>query len=102
MGGGRDFSRVTSVREEENVKNCLIDPRELLKFDFGPMHPFKIYRLGLAYALMEAYGLTELESVYILNPREATLEEAKTFHTDGYLEVLRLADSGMWLSLIHI
>jgi len=97
MGGGRDFSRVTSVREEENVKNCLIDPRELLKFDFGPMHPFKIYRLGLAYALMEAYGLTELESVYILNPREATLEEAKTFHTDGYLEVLRLADSGMWI-----
>ena len=79
------------------MKNCLIDPRDLLKFDFGPMHPFKIYRLGLAYELMEAYGLTELESVYILTPREATLEEAKTFHSDGYLEVLRLADSGMWI-----
>ncbi len=79
------------------MKNCLIDPRDLLKFDFGPMHPFKIYRLGLAYELMEAYGLTELESVYVLKPREATPEEARTFHTDGYLEVLRLADSGMWI-----
>ncbi len=79
------------------MKNCLIDPRELLRFDFGPMHPFKIYRLGLAYELMEAYGLTDREGVYILKPREATVEEAKCFHTDGYLEVLRLADSGMWI-----
>ncbi len=79
------------------MKNCLIDPRDLLKFDFGPMHPFKIYRLGLAYELMEAYGLTALDRVYILKPREATPEEAKTFHVDGYLEVLRLADSGMWI-----
>ena len=79
------------------MKNCLIDPRELLRFDFGPMHPFKIYRLGLAYELMEAYGLTDREGVYILKPREATVEEAKCFHSDGYLEVLRLADSGMWI-----
>jgi len=77
--------------------NCLIDPRKLVRFDFGPLHPFKTYRLGLAYNLMEAYGLTSAASVYTIEPREATQEEAQSFHTEGYLEVLRLADGGMWV-----
>jgi acetoin utilization protein AcuC len=79
------------------VTNSLIDPRTLLRFDFGPYHPFKTYRLGLTYDLMESYGLTELEDVRILEPRAATEEEVVRFHTGGYLEVLRLADSGMWV-----
>lgn len=77
--------------------NCLIDPRTLLRFDFGPLHPFKTYRLGLTYELMEAYGLVEEEAVRILKPRMATDEEVSRFHTDAYIEVLRLADSGMWV-----
>lgn len=79
------------------MKNCLIDPRSLLRFDFGSHHPFKIYRLGLTYALLEAYGLTEGPEIYTLEPREATLDEAKAFHSEGYLEILRLADNGMWV-----
>lgn len=79
------------------MANCLINPRKLLRFDFGPLHPFKIYRLGLTYGLMEAYDLTNSDSIYTLEPREATQEEAQGFHTEGYLEVLRLADSGMWV-----
>jgi acetoin utilization protein AcuC len=79
------------------LKNCLIDPRRLLRFDFGSHHPFKIYRLGLTYALLEAYGLTGGPKIYTLEPREATLDEAKTFHSEGYLEILRLADTGMWV-----
>ena len=77
-------------------KSCLVKVDQFQKFDFGPEHPFKIYRLGLAYALMEAYGLTKLEQVYLLEPREATEEEARSFHDPGYLEVLQLTDSGMW------
>jgi len=77
--------------------NCLIDPRTLLQFDFGPSHPFKTYRLGLTYELMEAYGLVEEGAVCILTPRMATDEEVSRFHTDAYIEVLRLADSGMWV-----
>jgi len=76
---------------------CLIDPRSLLHFDFGAAHPFKIHRLGLTYELLEAYGLTEREGVSILAPREATEEEAVAFHSQGYLETLRLASSGMWV-----
>lgn len=79
------------------MKNCLVDPRTLLSFDFGPLHPFKIYRLGLTYALMEAYGLTHGKTIYTLTPSEATPQQAQTFHSEGYLEVLRLANSAMWV-----
>jgi len=76
---------------------CLVDPRPLLHFDFGAHHPFKIYRLGLAFELIRAYGLTDLDGVCLLPPREATEEEAIAFHSRGYLETLRLASSGMWV-----
>lgn len=77
----------------------LVDPRPLLKFDFGPHHPFKIDRLGLTFELMEAYGLTgEDKGVSLILPREATEEEAGSFHTTDYLEILRLAGSGIWIS----
>jgi len=75
------------------------DVREdLLKFDFGKHHPFKIERLGLTFGLMEAYGLTDKEGVSLIAPREATEEEAGSFHTKDYLEILRLAGSGIWIS----
>ena len=79
------------------MKKCLVDPRSLERFDFGPTHPFKIYRLGLTYDLIEAYDLIDRDDAYTIAPREATEEEAKAFHTAGYLETLRLADSGMWV-----
>jgi acetoin utilization protein AcuC len=76
---------------------CLIDPRPLAHFDFGSGHPFKIHRLGLTYELLDAYGLTEVEGVHVITPREATEDEAIAFHSQGYLETLRLASSGMWV-----
>jgi len=78
-------------------RGCLVDPRSLAHFDFGATHPFKIHRLELTYELIESYGLTDLEGLLILSPREATEEEALTFHSQGYLETLRLASSGMWV-----
>jgi len=81
------------------VSAHLVDPRPLLRFDFGLHHPFKIDRLGLTFELMEAYGLTGKEKgVSLILPREATEEEAGSFHTNDYLEILRLAGSGIWIS----
>lgn len=74
------------------MTNSLIDPRVLLQFDFGQLHPFKIYRLGLTYALMEVYSLVHTEQVRILEPRAATEAEMLPFHTAEYLNTLRLAD----------
>ena len=78
-------------------KYCLIDPTSLLRFDFGAHHPFKIHRLGLTYDLIRAYGLVDRPDVYVLPPREATEEEAMGFHSQGYLETLRVASNGMWV-----
>jgi len=81
------------------VNAYLVDPRPLLRFDFGPNHPFKIDRLGLTFELMEAYGLTGKDKgVSLIIPREASEEEASSFHTKDYLEILRLAGSGIWIS----
>ena len=84
-------------RTASEVAAALVDPTSLLRFDFGPGHPFKIFRLGLTYDLLQAFGLTELDGVSLLEPREATEEEASVFHSQGYLETLRLASSGMWV-----
>ena len=79
------------------MTKCIVDPRRLLSFNFGEYHPFKTYRLGLAYGLIDAYGLIERDGIDVCQPREATEEEALTFHNPAYLEALRLADSGMWV-----
>ena len=78
------------------MNHCLIDPRSLLQYDFGAHHPFKIYRLGLAYSLIESYGLIGMDDIAVLSPRLATDPEAMDFHTQGYLECLRLAGDGTW------
>jgi len=46
---------------------------------------------------MDVYGLIDRDGIVVCEPREATEEEALTFHNPGYLETLRLADSGMWV-----
>ena len=81
---------------------CLIDPTSLLRFDFGPHHPFKIHRLGLTYELIRAYGLIDRPDVEVLPPREATEEEVMAFHSQGYLETLRVASDGMWVPNLFV
>lgn len=78
------------------MNHCLIDPRSLLQYDFGAHHPFKIHRLGLAYDLIEAYELNGTGDVTVLEPRMAGDSEALGFHTQGYLECLRLSGEGAW------
>jgi len=79
------------------MKKTLVDPRALLRFDFGEAHPFKVYRLGLFFDLCQHYRLVERPDVDLVPLREATEEEALPFHSKGYLEALRLASSGMWV-----
>ncbi|MCX6092015.1 MAG: acetoin utilization protein AcuC [Candidatus Bipolaricaulota bacterium] len=79
------------------MKKTLVDPRQLLRFDFGDAHPFKVYRLGLFFDLCGQYGLVERPDVDVVPLREATEAEALWFHSQGYLEALRLASSGMWV-----
>jgi acetoin utilization protein AcuC len=79
------------------MKKTLVDPRALLRFDFGDAHPFKVYRLGLLMDLCGHYGLLDRPEVETIPLREAREDEALWFHSKGYLESLRLASTGMWV-----
>jgi len=79
------------------MTKVLVDPERLSRFDFGPAHPFKVHRLALTFELLQAYGLVDRDDVRVIGLREATEAEALSFHSQGYLEALRLASSGMWV-----
>ena len=79
------------------MKKTLVDPRLLLRFDFGEAHPFKVYRLGLLMELCSQYGLVDRPDVQVVPLREAREEEGLGFHSKGYFEALRLASTGMWV-----
>ncbi len=76
------------------MKTALIHSDAYARFDYGPEHPLRMERLGLTYALMEAYGLTRLPGARVLAPAAASAEALREFHTEEYLAVLRAADAG--------
>jgi acetoin utilization protein AcuC len=77
------------------MKTALVHSDAYLRFDYGANHPLRMERLGLTYALMEAYGLTTLPGMRALAPEPAPEAVLRGFHTAEYLEVLRAASSGL-------
>lgn len=63
---------------------------ELLRFDYGPAHPLRVWRLGLAHELIKLVGL-DLPATPI---RPATLDQMAKFHDRRYLEVLAELSQG--------
>ena len=57
---------------------------ELLRFDYGPSHPLRVWRLGLAHELIKLCGL-DLPATEI---QPASLDQMCKFHDRRYLEVL--------------
>jgi acetoin utilization protein AcuC len=76
------------------MKTALVHSDAYQRFDYGPSHPLRMERLGLTYALMDAYGLTGLPETKVIAPRPAPEAALRGFHTAEYLEVLRAASAG--------
>jgi len=78
------------------VGNTLVflDTTPFWRFDYGPTHPLKMWRLRLTQELQRCYGL--LEQVTFVEPRMATEEEVLVFHEPEYLAALAEADEGIW------
>lgn len=76
------------------MKTALIHSDAYKRFDYGPEHPLRMERLGLTYALMDAYGLTRLPGLTVQPPAVAPAAALREFHTDAYLDVLRAAGAG--------
>ncbi len=77
------------------MKTALIHSEAYARFDYGPTHPLRMERLGLTFALMEAYGLTALPETRVVVPTPAEPAALRGFHTEEYLEVLRAASAGL-------
>ncbi len=69
----------------------LIYTSQYAQFDYGRDHPLRLYRLGLAYELMEELGLLS-PPVEVEEPYEASEEILLTFHEPTYVRILERAD----------
>lgn len=65
------------------------------KFDYGPSHPLRNFRLHLTHFLSEYYGLFNGEEIIMEETRPATEDEVTLFHGRDYLEILKAANQGV-------
>jgi acetoin utilization protein AcuC len=65
------------------------------KFDYGPTHPFKIYRLKLTHELIKSYGLLSLPDTQFIEAEMAEDKEILTYHDREYVEALKAANAGI-------
>ncbi|MFZ6017125.1 MAG: acetoin utilization protein AcuC [Nitrospirota bacterium] len=77
------------------IKTAFVYTDEFFKFDYGPTHPFKIFRLKLTYELIKAYGLLSLPNTRYIEARMAEDEELLLFHDREYIEILKAANVGI-------
>ncbi len=63
----------------------------LLRYDFGPGHPFDPVRVRLTMALAGELGVLSAPAVTMVSPAPATDSELETVHDGGYVEAVRRA-----------
>jgi len=76
-------------------KTAFIYSDEFSKFDYGPTHPFKIFRLKLTYKLIKAYGLLSFPNSWYVDAEIAEDKDLLLFHGSEYIEVLKAANVGI-------
>jgi acetoin utilization protein AcuC len=76
------------------MKTALVHSEAWNRFDYGSAHPLRMERLGLTWRLMQAYGLTALPNMRLIEPQPAEEREITAFHTPDYIDVLKAANSG--------
>lgn len=76
-------------------KTAFIFSDEFLKFDYGPTHPFKIFRLKLTYELINTFKLLSLPNTKYIEAKMAEDDELLLFHDREYIEILKAASVGI-------
>jgi acetoin utilization protein AcuC len=69
------------------MKTAFIYSDDFAKFDYGPGHPLKPFRLKLTRDLIKAYGLLSLPDTTVVEARPAAEEDLLLYHTRDYIEV---------------
>jgi acetoin utilization protein AcuC len=77
------------------VRTAFVYSDEFAKFDYGPSHPLKTFRLKLTHELIKAYGLLSLPHTRCIQAEMADEDDLAVFHDKEYIEVLKAANSGI-------
>ena len=77
------------------MKTAFIYSDDFAKYDYGPEHPLKPFRLKLTYELIKASGLLSLPDVRVVEARPAKEDDLLLYHTREYIEVLKAVNSGL-------
>lgn len=77
------------------MKTAFIYSDGFHRFDYGPSHPLKTFRLKLTCELIKAYGLLSLPHTRLVEAATANEDDLATFHDREYIEVLKSANSGV-------
>src|SRR5262245_2777473 len=84
-------------RRRREMPSALIYTDAYVNYQYSDSHPLKPYRLRLAHALMQSYGLLQLPQSRVVETLPAEREELELFHTPEYIRVLAAADTGKGL-----
>ncbi len=76
------------------MKAAFIYTDDFAKFDYGPSHPLKTFRLKLTYELILAYGLLSMPNVKLVEPEAAADEDLLLYHDPDYLSMLKASNGG--------
>jgi acetoin utilization protein AcuC len=76
------------------MKTAFFYSDDFVKFDYGPDHPLKIFRLKLTRDLIHSFGLLSPERTKIVVPKSATEEDLLLFHHVDYIEMLKAVNAG--------
>ncbi len=79
------------------MKTAFIYSDDFAKYDYGPEHPLKPFRLKLTHDLIKAYGLLSLPNILVVEAKPAKEEDLLLYHTQDYIEVLKAANSGQMI-----
>jgi acetoin utilization protein AcuC len=76
------------------MKTAFVYSDNFAKYDYGPEHPLKPFRLKLAYELIKAYGLFSLPEVRVVEAKPAEEKDLLLYHTRDYIDMLKSANGG--------
>jgi len=67
-------------------KLSIVYSEDFQRYNFGPSHPMKPTRLKLTFELMRSLGLLSAPNVDVKEPRSASMDELRLFHSGEYLQ----------------
>jgi len=77
-----------------SMRTAFVYSDEFARFDYGPEHPLKPFRLKLTHELIKACGLLAPSDQRLVEAPMASVDELLSYHTEDYIDTLKTVNSG--------